>query len=55
MYNWKVNTRVPMRIIHIKWNSFYWEEKFFLGQEKKEYIDNWRDFYVKIKFVSYQK
>ena len=44
MYNWKVNTGVPMLIIHIKLKCFCWEEKPFLEQEKKEYNDNWRDF-----------
>ena len=26
----------------MKW--FCWDEKLFLGQKKREYIDNWRDF-----------
>ena len=30
--------------IHIKLMCFYWEEKFFLAQEKREYIDHWTDF-----------
>ena len=29
--------------------------KIFLGQEKRKYIDNWKDFYEKITLVSYQK
>ena len=36
MYKWKVNTQVPMQVIHIKLNYFYWEEKLFLEQEKKD-------------------
>ena len=34
---WKVNTQV---VIHIKLKCFCCEEKLFLGQEKREYIDN---------------
>ena len=37
MYNWKVNTQVPMWVIHIKLKYFCWEEKRFLGNEKGEF------------------
>ena len=41
MCNWKVYNKW---ITHVKLKYFSWEEKLFLGQEKREYIDNWRDF-----------
>ena len=44
-----------MRIIHIKLNYFCREEKRFLGQEKREYLYNWRYFYEEIKLVNYIK
>ena len=31
-------------IDHIKLKFFCWEEKLFLGQEKREYIDSWTNF-----------
>ena len=36
----KSNTQA---LIRIKLKSFSWEEKLFLGQEKREYKDNWTD------------
>ena len=30
-------------LIHIKLKCFSWEEKLLLGQEKREYKDNWPD------------
>ena len=36
----KSNTQA---LIRIKLKSFSWEEKLFLGQEKKKYKDNWTD------------
>ena len=44
MYNWEVITRVSMWMVHIKLKDFCWEEKFFLEQEKMEYIENFRVF-----------
>ena len=43
-FKWNVNTQ---EIIHIKLKCFCLEENFFLGQEKRKYIDNDRFFMEK--------
>ena len=52
MSKWK-NKDTSMWIIHIKLKCFCWEEKLFLGQEKKIYKITGQILYGKIKLVSY--
>ena len=41
-----------MWVIHIELKYFCWEEDFSLNN-RKENVDDWRDFYGKIKLANY--